>query len=597
MNQQGHTIEELGAILECCDKPRETFETDIHPGQIAFDALLSFLDTAPSQMLREALELTEKKLSSYPDFARREYAIGGTTQLLLKSQGWPIVRHLTYNSQYGPNDYHFLLAPEMASITGIAFQEGVVGGDVIRLLDKSSSLNNLGSLDLGLGLTDDARPAFQASAQLKRLRELRSANRADFFLTHSLGLESVHCSGTPDLIEVLEQRCVPHIRSLHLVLEEEGAAETVDALVSHPRLAGCLADLTITPLLDYSGLAAILRCPYFTNLRTLDVGGRHREADIAGIEECTYLPQLTELRLRLNEVGDEGWLRIAKSPLEKLHTLDLSSSQGTDTGATALGASSRLANLRRLYLAHNRIGPDGVTALTSSRWFSGLRSLDLGGNPLLSEGSCVLADSPNATKLQNLVLTNCGADGAVAIGQSPHLGNLENLCLSYREAGSIGAEALAGSRTLTKLLRLSIGVGLDDECAKVLSRSSVLGSLRRLSLTGKITSEGTKQLAASPHLNNMWELNLDLCPIGDVGAEAIARSRTFARLVVLRVTGCGLTEAGSRTLAESKSMSRLRYLGIEPELLLPWEASSVILPLLRERLKVAARGQLWIRPP
>jgi hypothetical protein len=591
MSQQHHTIEELQAILEYCERPREAFETDIHPGQIPFDALLSFLDTAPSQMLGGALDLAEKSLAACPDFARREYATSRTTQWLLKSQAWPVVRHLTYNSLYGPNDYHFLLAPEMASITGLAFQEGVIGGDVIRLLDKSSSLKNLDSVDLGLGLTDDARPVFQTSALLKRLRELRSGNKADFFFAHLLGLEVVHCSGTPDLIDILEQRCVPHVRSLHLVLEEEEAAETVEALVKHPRLAGCLADLTISPLLDHSGLAAILRCPYFTNLRTLDVGGRHKGADIAGIEECTYLPQLTQLRLRLNELGDEGWLRIAKSPLEELDTLDLSSSQGTDAGARALAASSRLANLRRLYLGHNQIGPDGVAALTSARWFSGLRSLDIGGNPLLSDGSRVLADSPSATELRNLILTNCGADGAVAIGRSRQFGNLENLCLSYREAGSAGAEALAGSRTLTKLLRLSIGVGLDDECAKVLSRSSTLGSLRRLSLTGKITSEGTKQLAASPHLNNLWELNLELCPIGDLGAEAIARSTTFARLVVLRVTGCGLTEAGSRRLAESKSMSRLRYLGIEPKLLPPWEASSVILPLLRERLKFAAHGQ------
>jgi uncharacterized protein (TIGR02996 family) len=115
--------------------------------------------------------------------------------------------------------------------------------------------------------------------------------------------------------------------------------------------------------------------PAFANLTTLLCHPRaeNRYANHITIDQLQtlcdspYLTNLTHLRLRLTQLGDEACAVLVESGmLARLKVLDLRLGSITDEGAAELARCSDLGGLQRLDLSHNALTADGIAWLEST---------------------------------------------------------------------------------------------------------------------------------------------------------------------------------------------------------------------------------------
>lgn len=226
------------------------------------------------------------------------------------------------------------------------------------------------------------------------------------------------------------------------------------------------------------GLNVLLRSPYLTKVRTLDLsfcglsdGGVRLLADTAA------LPRLHRLLLNDNQrITSDGMKRLAASEsfgrlkaldvsangidgsgvdalasstsLTRLHTLKLRANRIGDEGCHALSRSPLLARMlahdSRLELRHNGIGADGVTALANSPHMIACTSLDLSDNPVSDGALAALVDSPYAKRLTALYLRSCGVTdiGAVALARSKRMRKLRFIDVSSNKLTRRGIDEL-----------------------------------------------------------------------------------------------------------------------------------------------------------
>jgi uncharacterized protein (TIGR02996 family) len=89
--------------------------------------------------------------------------------------------------------------------------------------------------------------------------------------------------------------------------------------------------------------------------------------DLRAVCRSPHLRNLSHLRLRLTDFGDEGADEvIASGLLKRLRVLDLSYGCMTDAGAAALAACPDLRNLALLDLSRNALGENGIAALRAT---------------------------------------------------------------------------------------------------------------------------------------------------------------------------------------------------------------------------------------
>lgn len=220
---------------------------------------------------------------------------------------------------------------------------------------------------------------------------------------------------------------------------------------------------------------------------------------------------------------------LAASPwLAYLRGLDLSDNGIDSTALSHLTASRHVCLLRALDLSHNPIGPRGAGLLAVMRSADDLcelhlaecglggeglaallggrarqwRRLDLSCNGLTRRDLVQLADSPVMRNLAalDLALNPLGDNGATVLADSPNAAGLVALGLCRTETGNAEVVALATSANLTSLRSLDLRAHLctplrDEERIDrggigELSRSPLLGRLRRLLLMGEGPSNG-----------------------------------------------------------------------------------------------------------
>lgn len=226
-------------------------------------------------------------------------------------------------------------------------------------------------------------------------------------------------------------------------------------------------DLEADPLGD-EGCAALARAPMLQRLERLSLG---RSLDPAGSAETITATGLKSLlsaapgRLRAlslsSDVGEEGLVALAEcGALAGLVSLELSTGGLTRRAAEALARAPWLSGLERLVLRSSAgPGPAGMQALAAAPW-KALKRLELGGVDLGVEETGIVAGSLNAPCLEELALRGArsGDPGAVALAGSPLLDQLRELDLAGNvELGDAGARALAGSPRAKGLLCLFLG--------------------------------------------------------------------------------------------------------------------------------------------
>jgi uncharacterized protein (TIGR02996 family) len=121
---------------------------------------------------------------------------------------------------------------------------------------------------------------------------------------------------------------------------------------------------------------------------------------------------------------------------------------------------------------------------------------------------------------------------------------------------------LAASPLLARIRDLDlVGDGLDDLAAEMLANSEHVGSLHvlRLRMNG-LQTDAVRALARSPNLSALVELDLAANDIGDLGLQALCAGGKLPCLQRLDLTSCGLTDTGVRALAGSPFLGQLRAL-------------------------------------
>jgi uncharacterized protein (TIGR02996 family) len=198
---------------------------------------------------------------------------------------------------------------------------------------------------------------------------------------------------------------------------------------------------------------AILRCPYFTNLRVFhlgepeDEGNCHTSGETA-VDLVTRMPQLEELYLLA-------------------HRVDMKQ----------LFALKTLPKLRILQIDHNHAYPLEVLAENSS--FASLTHLLFHPHALeYGEGAYI-----------NLA-------GVRALVHAPHLKNLTHLRLRLSDMGDEGCEEIVGSGILKHLKVLDLKHGrVGDEGAKLLAGSPDIRNLQLLEISNNcLTGTGIDAL-------------------------------------------------------------------------------------------------------
>jgi uncharacterized protein (TIGR02996 family) len=229
-----------------------------------------------------------------------------------------------------------------------------------------------------------------------------------------------------------------------------------------------------------------------------------------------------------------------------------------------------LARVRSLDLSNHaqgsRLGAERLAKLLDSPYLGGLQALNLSYNPVGQDGIKVLAGSPSLAGLTVLTLTFCGLSnaGVADLAASAHLVGLRTLSLSGNIT-ALGIRALAEAGPLCRLTGLNLwGCQLGDEGAQVLASSSKLAGLTSLALgsTG-LGDEGAKALAYSAWLGRLETLVLSHNPIGDAGLTALAASGNLARLTTLRLREVRASATALRTLLSSPHLDNLRTLDLD----------------------------------
>lgn len=135
--------------------------------------------------------------------------------------------------------------------------------------------------------------------------------------------------------------------------------------------------------------------------------------------------------------------------------------------------------------------------------------------------------------------------------------------LALTRASKDHVVALASAGAFARVSRLTIRGGIGDDGAEALAqalakRSSPVGTLN---LSGNnIGPAGMTALAGA--LIGCQALALTSNPLGDEGAEAIAKAKALGSLNTLFLTDTDLTDEGVTALAKSKTLTALTRLGL-----------------------------------
>lgn len=145
------------------------------------------------------------------------------------------------------------------------------------------------------------------------------------------------------------------------------------------------------------------------------------------------------------------------------------------------------------------------------------------------------------------------------LASSPLLAGVRELDLCGAELGNAGLAVLAKSPHLRHLEALDLGFNaIDDAGVEALARSYMLPNLTRLALNDndRITGDGLRALADSPHFAGLTALDVSGNDVGEGGVRAVVASRSMARLRSFRVNHNLIGDGGAAALAGSALLAR-----------------------------------------
>ncbi|MBN9118847.1 MAG: TIGR02996 domain-containing protein [Planctomycetes bacterium] len=346
---------------------------------------------------------------------------------------------------------------------------------------------------------------------------------------------------TPDLCARLA--ACPHlsrVRRLELTGAEPVTRDDLDVLFHSPRIIG-LRELWVSWAGDHSTLIA------------------------EAAADSEWLAELESFEFWQNQFTTGAAVALGRSKHLRLRKLTGWCSDCNDTGISALAGSHALARTEQLNLRGCKFGPAGAIALARAPHLGPLWYLELGGTKIGAEGVTALARCPRLAGLRvlGLDLVRPGSKGLAELARSEHLRELRRLELYHNALHAAGAIVAEGP-AFARLRALNLGDNrIGDSGLGALARSSVLGALERLALSGcGIKEAGAKALADGDGLRALTHLELGHNRVGAAGAESLAGAGRFPRLRVLSLRNNFLGDAGATALAKSPHLEALEELNL-----------------------------------
>lgn len=261
------------------------------------------------------------------------------------------------------------------------------------------------------------------------------------------------------------------------------------------------------------------------------IGGLLLGSQSLGEEACQVVRDAEALRglhtldMNYNDIGDEGARALAAANLGRMAHLDLWICGIGPDGARALAESRTMGQPEWLNLGGNRIEEQGARALAASGLISRARRLLLWGNQIGSEGVAALFKAPQLGPLEELYLNEnrLGLPAARAIANWAGLPGLKTLSLWGNSIRARGAVLLGDAPLSSLRMLLLAGNGIGDEGAVALANNPHLGNLEQMDLgSNRISDEGARAILGSPHLLRLTNLNLSGNRVSTAVVEALS---------------------------------------------------------------------------
>ena len=211
--------------------------------------------------------------------------------------------------------------------------------------------------------------------------------------------------------------------------------------------------------------------------------------------------------VRIEGIGERMAELVASPHFGRAEALGFNSHIGDQLGEltrlTVLLASPKLATVCRLEWAMSSLKTGHIAHIAECPNLGSVVHIDLSSNPIGDVGVNVLAHSECLPALTSLRLwggSYLTADGIRDLLDSPLADRLEHLVCAWLKIGDDIARAFAGAPKLKRLLTLDLSDNdITDAGAKALAASKHLGAMQRLTLRGHrktLTATGRDALKA-----------------------------------------------------------------------------------------------------
>jgi uncharacterized protein (TIGR02996 family) len=180
----------------------------------------------------------------------------------------------------------------------------------------------------------------------------------------------------PDMIALTVSPHLGELQHLDLTSNQIGVRGATDLAAARlPTLRSLRIEAN--PIKDRGLLAlALADWPALEHLDAMQCG--LRRTGVVGLAESPLVRRLTVLQLTSNrDVPPDGWLALARAPLERMTRLDLSNPTVTDEVVEALAANPALAHLRILHMGGAPLTDRAARAVLDSPHLRGLTRLRL----------------------------------------------------------------------------------------------------------------------------------------------------------------------------------------------------------------------------
>lgn len=238
---------------------------------------------------------------------------------------------------------------------------------------------------------------------------------------------------------------------------------------------------------------------------------------------------------------------------------------GTDE-ARIIAEYDKMQTVKSLDLSDNQFGDDALLALFQSPHLGQLEDLNLSINFVTENGVKQLSGAEGVTVTHLKVLSmednRLKDPAAVALINSPHFRELESLNLGWNEVADETARALGASDSMKNLKVLNLERNyITEEGIRALFAGTVMDQLEELNLgSNKLLGTGAAALAALKPLPNLKILWLTNNTIDDAGAKAMGESTNFPNLEKLYMGRNYFTQEGGDALYYTKTLTGLKTL-------------------------------------